>query len=199
MSRRPNPQARERILEAAYKLYHAQGFRGVSMDDVASAAGMKKANLFHYYPTKEELALAVLEYGSCGIRSRVSRQFAGDAGNPIRTVERMFDDILAAMRGNDCRRGCFLGNLAQEVSDQNDRLRGKIDECLQFWIGQLALFLDRQKAKGFFRKEMKSRETAEAILALFEGSLLFAKASKRTGAIENARRMASSHLSFYRA
>jgi TetR/AcrR family transcriptional repressor of nem operon len=199
MSRKPNAEARERILCAAYKLYHREGFRGVSMDDVADEAGLKKANLFHYYPTKEALALAVLEYGSCCIKSKVSAQFAEDGKNPIRTVEKMFDEILDSMKGSDCTGGCFIGNLAQEVSDQNEKLRAKIDECLQFWIEQLALLLERQKAKGFFRKDLKSRPTAEAILALFEGSLLFTKASKRTGAIENARAMASAHLQFYKA
>src|SRR5438270_435374 len=121
MSRKPNSEARDRILHAAYKLYHEQGFKGVSMDNVAAAAGIKKANLFHYYPSKEELALAVLEYGVCCIKSRVSQQCSGEGRNPIGAVEKMFDDILTSMKGSDCRGGCFLGNLAQEMSDQNDR------------------------------------------------------------------------------
>ena len=56
-----NVGARQRILEAARKLFHERGLRGVSMEDVAGAAGIKKANLFHYYPTKESLELAVLD------------------------------------------------------------------------------------------------------------------------------------------
>jgi TetR/AcrR family transcriptional regulator len=61
MARKPNTEARRRILEAARELFLERGLRGVSMEEVAGAAGIKKANLFHYYPRKESLELAVLE------------------------------------------------------------------------------------------------------------------------------------------
>ena len=182
MSRRPNLKVRERILRVALDLFHGRGFKGVSMEDVASAAGIKKANLFHYYPTKEEM-----------VREKFS-----DKGDPIRTVESMFLDSLARMKENRCSRGCFLGNLAQEISDYNEKLRRKVAECFGFWVQELASFLGCWQAKGYFRKNLRPRESAEAILSLLEGATLFSKANKQVGAIENARRMVAVYLGGYR-
>ena len=197
MSRRPNLKVRERILRVALDLFHGRGFKGVSMEDVASAAGIKKANLFHYYPTKEDLGLAVLCRRTDCQKEMVREKFS-DKGDPIRTVESMFLDSLARMKENRCSRGCFLGNLAQEISDYNEKLRRKVAECFGFWVQELASFLGCWQAKGYFRKNLRPRESAEAILSLLEGATLFSKANKQVGAIENARRMVAVYLGGYR-
>lgn len=44
-----------RILEAADALFAQQGYDGVSVRDVARAAGVNKASVFYYYSTKEKL------------------------------------------------------------------------------------------------------------------------------------------------
>jgi len=191
-------EARARILSMAQELYYEHGMRGVSMDAVAAAAGLKKANLFHYFPTRDALQLAVIDLTSRDMREEVRRRCAR-ARQPIRAVARMFDDARAAMGARGCRGGCLLGNLAQELSDGDEPARRKLADHLAFWRDQVAGILDRGRRSGFFRKELDSRGAAEAILALFEGSLLFAKAHKTTGTILSARRMATGYLEALRA
>jgi AcrR family transcriptional regulator len=52
---------RERVLRAAMDVFAAQGFRGASLDAVANAAGMTRQGLLHYFPSKVQLLLGVLE------------------------------------------------------------------------------------------------------------------------------------------
>jgi len=52
---------REQILTAAERLFAARGVDGVSMHDIAAAASVSKGNLFHHFPTKRALHLAVLQ------------------------------------------------------------------------------------------------------------------------------------------
>jgi len=54
------PDAVERILEAAESLFSERGFDAVSMSDIAAAAGVCKANVFHHFTSKNELYVAVL-------------------------------------------------------------------------------------------------------------------------------------------
>jgi AcrR family transcriptional regulator len=54
-------QAREAILDAAGELLVAGGLSGVSMDAVALRAGVSKATIYRWWPTKEELALDALD------------------------------------------------------------------------------------------------------------------------------------------
>ncbi len=50
----------EIILAEAQRLFAERGFDGVSVNDVASAAGVSKANIFHHFGSKQALYLAVL-------------------------------------------------------------------------------------------------------------------------------------------
>lgn len=51
-----------RILDEGVRLFAARGFDGVSMTDLATAAQVSKANIFHHFANKDELYLAVLKY-----------------------------------------------------------------------------------------------------------------------------------------
>jgi AcrR family transcriptional regulator len=53
--------ARERILESAYALFSRRGVRAVGIDEVIASAGVAKASLYRYFPSKDELVLAFLE------------------------------------------------------------------------------------------------------------------------------------------
>lgn len=197
MSRQPNTEAREKIVAAAFKLMYDRGFNDVSMDDVASAAGLKKANLFHYYPTKEALGLAVFDYASARMRAQVEQRFS-KGEDPIRLVEGMFSEVADGMEANACRGGCFVGNLAQELSDHYEKMRLRISGHIKEWTSQLASALERSREKGYFRKDMKCRESAEAILSLFEGATLMCKANKDTQPFDSAKVMAVSYLKGYK-
>lgn len=198
MTRKINVEARRRILEAARELFLERGLKGVSMDEVASAAGIKKANLFHYYPSKECLELAVLDLAAAEMKEQVQAQLSTKARDPVRAVASMFEQAGQGMRERRCRGGCFLGNLAQEASDHNETIRVKVSEFLRYWTDQLAGFLDRGRAAGYFRPELEPRTAAEAILALFEGALLFSKASRRPDPVESSKRMAVAYLEGFR-
>jgi TetR/AcrR family transcriptional regulator, transcriptional repressor for nem operon len=198
MSRTPNLEAREKILKAAFGLMYERGFADVSMDDVASAAGLKKANLFHYYPTKEALGLAVFDYASSTMRAQVERQFA-KGGDPIKLVEGMFTDVAKGMEERCCRSGCFIGNLAQELSDHYEKMRVKVSAYLKDWTATVAKSLECGKESGYFRKDIKPKESAEAIVSLFEGATLVSKANKETRPLENAKAMAVGYLKGFKS
>lgn len=198
MTARPNPERRERILQEAEQLFFARGLRGVSMDDVADAAGVKKANLFHYYRSKEALEVAVLDRFSAQLRERVAGQFACEERDPIAAVASMFEEAARGMRRRRCRGGCFAGNLAQEASDHSESVRTRVATLLRFWVAEVAALLERGRASGFFRRELKAPRAAEAILSLFEGALLFSKASRQPAAIDSAREMAVAYLRGFR-
>jgi TetR/AcrR family transcriptional repressor of nem operon len=197
MSRRPNTEARERILTAAFGLLGERGFNAISMDDVASAAGLKKANLFHYFPTKEALGLAVFDYAAARMRADMSAQLAAGK-DPIKTVDGMFSALAKGMTAKECKGGCPIGNLALELSDQYEKIRQRISAHLREWTADVACCLEKGKTDGYFRKELKPRQSAEAILSLFEGATLFCKAKKEVEPLENARDMAVTYLKGYK-
>lgn len=78
-------------------------------------------------------------------------------------------------------------------------MRTRLAEHLRYWADQLAGVLKRARRTGYFRPGFKADMTAEAILSLFEGALLYSKASRRTRAVESAKQMATGYLEARRA
>ncbi len=52
----------DRILDEGVRLFAARGFDGVSMNDLAGAAQVSKANIFHHFASKDVLYLAALKH-----------------------------------------------------------------------------------------------------------------------------------------
>ncbi|WP_457742472.1 TetR/AcrR family transcriptional regulator [Thermococcus sp.] len=53
-------ETRERILKAALELFSEKSYHEVSMGEIAKKAGLSKGGLFHYFPSKYDLAREVL-------------------------------------------------------------------------------------------------------------------------------------------
>ena len=60
LSLEPEPGSRQRILEAAFELVGAHGLTALSMDEVASRAGVSRANLYRLFPGKQALFIGVM-------------------------------------------------------------------------------------------------------------------------------------------
>ena len=58
------------ILNAARKVFSKRGFNDVTVDEIAAAAGLAKATVYQYFPSKQEIYLAALRHG---IRELVDR------------------------------------------------------------------------------------------------------------------------------
>lgn len=197
MTRRPNVETRRRILEAARRLFAEGGYAGVSMDRVAAASGVKKANLFHYYPSKEALGTAVVEEAAARHAESAGGPFADPGRDPLSAVDALF--AAAAEACSSKPKGCFIGRMAQEAEACAPGMRRRLRACLGEWRDGLAAFLEGWRRKGWFKRDFDSRAAADGILALYEGSLLLAKARGGAEPVRNAGLTARTALGAWRA
>jgi len=173
--------ARKLILEQAEHLIHLQGYRGTSLDEIAKRCKMTKANLFHHYRDKEELGLAVLDYKAARYREHcLARLFP--PGRPAEeAVAAVFDEACCHFKSNGCRAGCFIGNIALEMSDVNARFRERASRFFEEWSAALARLLEASGHGG------SAGATAEAVLELYEGATMLARAKRDPSIFERAR------------
>ena len=54
-------QVRERIIHCAHRLFVSNGYSSTTTRDIAEAAGLASGTIFNYFPTKESLAMAIIE------------------------------------------------------------------------------------------------------------------------------------------
>ena len=56
-------KAKKSVFEVAAEVFHRKGYDNTSMSDVATAAGLTKAGLYHHVSSKESLLFTVLDSG----------------------------------------------------------------------------------------------------------------------------------------
>jgi AcrR family transcriptional regulator len=92
----PIASAPERILEAATAEFAARGYDGARIEAIARRAGVNKALLYYYYPSKGELyRRLVLEH--LGAASQTLEAAAAGDGTPAVLIERMILALFAIL------------------------------------------------------------------------------------------------------
>lgn len=89
---------RDRILEAAGKLFHAQGIRAVSVDAVAEKAGLTKRTLYYHFRSKDDLIAACLETRDQPNLALFQRWFAETEGDTADKVQGIFRQLAGSAR-----------------------------------------------------------------------------------------------------
>jgi TetR/AcrR family transcriptional repressor of nem operon len=174
MGRKPNPEVRERILQEAEHLLHLRGYSNTCLDDIAKSCKMTKANLFHHYGCKEELALAVLDAKILDYQERRVSPLCAE-GDPADAVSSMFSEAAKHYSGNGCKAGCFVANIAMEMSDVNELFRKRTSLFFKGWADNMAECLKKCKDRGDFAETLEPKAAAEAIISLYEGAVLLAR------------------------
>jgi TetR/AcrR family transcriptional repressor of nem operon len=196
MGRKIDLGVRQRILEGAEHQFHLRGFHCTSMEAVAQACQMTKANLFHHYGSKEELALAVLDDKIAKYRQQRVLPLCAD-GDPAAAVGCLFSEAGAFFDDNGCKAGCFVANFGLEMADVNEQFRKRVGEFFADWSRGMAECLARAQKEGRFDASLDPEAAAESILALYEGAVMLARTRRdptvfaRVG--KQARAMLESH------
>jgi AcrR family transcriptional regulator len=166
---------RNRILDVAAREFQARGYNATSMHAVMHAAGVPGGSLYHYFPTKKSLALAVIE-------ERVAREVRQTWIEPVlraRTAAAGIEAVFAAV-ARDVERGgvvsgCPLNNLAIELARADADFQQAVEGVFAEWERALA-------------GRLNDRATATFVVATFSGAMAMAKASQRADAIRTCGR-----------
>ena len=69
---------REKILKAALEAFSEKGYEGVSVDEIARRAGVKKALIYYYFPSKEDLFKEVWERSISELEEHLFKEIEGE-------------------------------------------------------------------------------------------------------------------------
>src|SRR5918992_2196327 len=75
------PERREQLLQVARKVFAQRGYHTVTMDDVASEAGITKPILYDHFPSKRDLYRGLLEVDLATLRKRIEAALESSPGN----------------------------------------------------------------------------------------------------------------------
>lgn len=107
-------EARERVVEAADRLFYAKGVQAVGMDAVRAEAGVSLKRMYALFPSKDDLIVAVLRRRRAQWDAGIAAS-AADAGTARDRILAIFDFLDAWFREPDFH-GCAFINVFGELS-----------------------------------------------------------------------------------
>jgi TetR/AcrR family transcriptional regulator, transcriptional repressor for nem operon len=172
--------ARDRLLEAGARLVHERGYTAVSVADICAAAGLKKGSFYHFFRSKRDLVLAVIDRYADSYSNLMKQCVHESKLGPCQQLRRIFEVMHQSMAHSHaergCMRGCPVGNLALEMADRDDLIREKLATIFDGWRSDLQRILARASARGDLHVD-DPLGAAQSLVAHAQGAILLSKTS----------------------
>jgi TetR/AcrR family transcriptional repressor of nem operon len=173
----PARGTRTRILQAAFQLFHEQGYHATGVATILREAGVNAGSLYHFFPSKEALLAGVLEFALQLLRPAVMDPAQRHSRDPLERVFELLRQYRAGLQTSACRMGCPIGNLALEVADDHPAARQLIHRNFENWIAAVQQWLD--EAGDRLPAGVDRRQLARFVLTVMEGGIMQARAAGR--------------------
>lgn len=175
-------ETRSRLLQAAFAEIYRHGFQAAGLVSILQDTGLTKGALYHYFPSKHALGLAVID-------EVIQERLAGNVFRPLEESEDPFGTLLALLeqraQGVDdetVQWGCPLNNLVQEMSPVDADFREHLSALLVRWQGVLQVALAKAQAQRRIRADVDCEAASLFVLAAWEGCWGIAK-SRQSGPV----------------
>ena len=172
---------RKRIVSAAADLMYQHGVAGSSTPSVRAAAGVSSSQIYHYFADKDALTDAVIEFQTEAIISGQAPLLANV--DDLSALDAWRDFVVASAQRHGAK-GCPLGSLSSELSDDNDWARQKLAASFTRWAQAIADALNSLVGNETLRPDTDTTRLALALLAALQGGLLLAQAQQSTDALQ---------------
>ncbi|MBF0260903.1 MAG: TetR/AcrR family transcriptional regulator [Magnetococcales bacterium] len=180
--------AKERLIQSGMELLHAGGYARAGVQVICERAGVRKGSFYHFFASKSALGLAVLERLHNESNRLLDEALAPDLP-PEGRIARLFDRAAAIQENFRAEtgtvKGCPFGNLALEMSNEDETFRLYLTRVLREMINRL------EEAIAPLTLHEEAKAMAEAIFSLLEGAILLAKAENDPEVIRRMGEMAA--------
>lgn len=167
--RRPDERPHE-LLEAALRVFAAHGYRNTRLEAVASAAGVTKGALYHYFSNKEELLLRALEAYQERALGRVEEALRGERG-PASAKLRLF--FHKAFGGDDPVRLDILLLLQSAAHEAPEVYRRWVASGPVKGWRLIVRLIDEGRAAGEFRRDADAEVAGRVFLTGLMGQVMW--------------------------
>ncbi len=168
-------ETRRRILEVAFRLFHEQGYHATGIATILREANVNSGSLYHFFSSKEDLLVGVLEYALEELDPQVMARVRERTSDPIERIFALLDQYRSMMVFFGCRMGCPMGNLALEVADDLPEARRLIHQNFVNWTRHIKGWLD--EAADRLPARLDREQLANFVLTVMEGGIMQSRAS----------------------
>jgi AcrR family transcriptional regulator len=183
---------RARIVEAAMELFWLKGYGSTSIADILSRSQVNSGSLYHFFPGKQDLLIAVLEQYRDGIGPMLLEPAWAGVADPIEKIFALLGVYRHAILTTDCVYGCPIGSLALELHEPDEPVRALLAANFTGWVDAICGCLD---AAGDRLPDHVDRQAlAEFVLTVMEGAVMQARTHRDVAYFDRAVAMLRTHF-----
>lgn len=169
---------RQLLLEAGAEVMIEKGYTNSGIQEVLSKVGVPKGSFYHYFDSKEDFALAIIDEFHKEFMAFLMPILTDKSLTPVQRMRTYCETKRECMRAAKCRKGCLIGNLSQEMSDQSETLRQALSEVMDKRVHAFAACIEEGQHLGEITDAADAGKIADLFSSCWEGALMRAKTSK---------------------
>lgn len=154
-------EKRERILGTAARVFADEGFARASMSQIARDCGISKANIYHYYSSKDALLFDILDTYLCKLRDRLAA-VASEGHDPEQHLFEFLHETLLAYQGMDNEHKIQTEGVPLLPLDQQTILKGYQRDMVK----QLSSIVQRIAPQALTGDKVKLRAVTMSVFGM---------------------------------
>jgi len=174
MSRAPN--TRQRLVDAGLYLFWLQGYAATGIAQILERAKANAGSFYHFFKTKEELLLAVLELYIQSLDPVVIRPVFSQLEDPIERVFGILEFYRRNLLSTGCSYGCPIGRLALEIPEEQFRVHKRLADNFDGWTAAVEACL--KDASDRLPAGTNAKTLSQFVLTVMEGGVMQARAHR---------------------
>ncbi|MFL6759203.1 TetR/AcrR family transcriptional regulator [Sphingomonas sp.] len=183
---------RQRIVESAMELFWLKGYGSTSIADILSRSQVNSGSLYHFFPGKQDLLIAVLEAYRDGIGPMLVEPAWSGVDDPVERIFALLGTYRRALIETDCTYGCPIGSLALELHEPDEPVRLLLAVNFRAWVAAVEGCL--RMAAERFRHGTDLHALAELALNVMEGGVMQSRTFRDVGHFDRAVAQLRAHI-----
>ncbi|MBL8752037.1 MAG: TetR family transcriptional regulator C-terminal domain-containing protein [Planctomycetes bacterium] len=165
-----HPDTRERLLAAGAQLILKQGFNGTGLSEVLQLAGVPKGSFYHWFSSKEEFGVALIERTRDGYLADLKPILADRKLTPLTRLRRIFETALEDCSQNGPAVECLICKMAMETANLSAPVHAAVKCCYQQWSSLLAQVIREGQAVAEIDRKHDADRLGNVLVMLWEGA-----------------------------
>lgn len=164
---------RDRLVEAARRLFWRKGYNATSVAEILEAADANSGSLYNFFPTKQDLLLAVLDWYVENLDPEIVEPAREATDDPIERVFAILGGYRQALLQTDLTFGCPIGSLALELHEPDPPVRERLALNFDGWCDAVRGCFEQ--ARDRLPPDADPDALSRLVLSVMEGGVMQAR------------------------
>ncbi|MBX9666949.1 MAG: TetR/AcrR family transcriptional regulator [Candidatus Obscuribacterales bacterium] len=178
------PEVRTALLNVGMDMMFEKGYTNTGIQEILTALNVPKGSFYHYFDSKENYTVEIIRHFDQSYSADLVRILRNPKETPLQRLRTYCDNNLTTLGAQKCRRGCLIGTLSQEMSDQSEILRQELSTVMLKWRDMFTSCIEEGQQSGEICTSRPPAVLAELFLCGWSGAVMRAKTTQNTEPME---------------